>query len=220
MGIIESYKLQEIAAIEDDKERENALARLKSHQDVGLCLGSQISQVMAMAVPNDFDHYIKDVLRFKYYERCMDDGVILFNDKKRLKEVLGLLRIKAAEVGLRFNENKTRVMKLTHGFTFLKVHYHIDRRGKTVKQLDHDNVVRERRRLKKLKPKFENGETTLDRVHASIQSWAAHAKVANTYATEKSMMKLYDKLFGGYKMTQKYFKAHPDEKRRKKVTRF
>jgi hypothetical protein len=46
---------------------------------------------------------------------------------------------------------------------------------------------------------------TLDDVYNSMQSWLDHAKIANSYTTVKNMLKLYDDLFDGYKITDKYF---------------
>ena len=218
--IIESYQLSEIGRITNGEEKEAALCKLKKHQGIGICLGSQISQVMAMGVLNDFDHYIKDVLRMKYYERCMDDGVIILNDKNRLHEIMELLKMKALDVGLSFNAAKTQVVKLSRGFTFLKVKYRIDKNGKTLKRLTHDGIVRERRRLKKFPAKIGENKMNLDDAYNSMQSWNSHAKIAQSYTTAKHMFQLYDELLGGYKMTQKYFKRHPEERRRKKVTRF
>ena len=62
---------------------------------------------------------------------------------------------------------------------------------------------------------------SLDDVYNNMQSWLAHSKVAkNNYHSVKSMMKLYDELFGGYKITKKYFKEHPEEIRKKKLVDF
>ena len=49
----------------------------------GLGLGSQISQLVALAVLDDLDHYIKEVLRIKHYIRYMDD-FILWDDEKEI----------------------------------------------------------------------------------------------------------------------------------------
>lgn len=123
IGIIESYKLCDIKTIKLPDKRDEALKRLREHKDKGICLGSQISQIMAVAVPNDFDHFVKDKLRIKYYERYMDDGVIILDDKKRLQEIKELLSIVAQKYGLSFNAKKTRVVKISKGFTSLKVKY-------------------------------------------------------------------------------------------------
>lgn len=219
IGIIESYKLRNIATIDDEEQRNKALERLHNHKDVGICLGSQISQIMAVAVPNEFDHYIKDVLKLKYYERYMDDGIIILNDKEKLLQLKSELSELAKKYGLRFNDKKTYVVKLTKGFTFLKIKYHINAEGKTVKRLVRSGIVRERRKLKKFKNKVEHNEMSLDDVYNNIQSWNAHSKIAKCYTTSKNMFGLYNKYFNGYKMTQKYFKDNPNVVRRRKVIR-
>lgn len=84
--------------------------------DVGLGLGSQVSQIAALALPNKIDHYIKDVLRMKYYERYMDDGCIICESKERLRVCLRELRRLCAEHGIRLNEKKTQIIKLTGAF--------------------------------------------------------------------------------------------------------
>ena len=61
-----------------------------------------------------------------------------------------------------------------------------------------------RRKLKKFKRLFDKGNMSLDDVYASIQSWLEHSRIAKSYKTRKRMLKLYDELFGGYKITRKY----------------
>jgi len=220
IGIIESYKLKDISSIEDPDIRAEKLKLLREHKDVGICLGSQISQIMAVAVPNDFDHYIKDVLGFQFYERYMDDGVIIFNDKSVLLKLKDELAELAKKYGLHFNMKKTRVVKLTKGFTFLKIQYKVFRdNNKTLKKLVRAGIVRERRKLHKFEPKVSKGEMSLDDVYANMQSWNAHSRFAQCYTTTKAMFRLYDKLYGGYRMTRKYYNKHPQIMRRKKVTK-
>lgn len=218
IGIIESYKLPAIKKIKNQEDRERALERLHNHEYVGICLGSQISQIMAVAVPNDFDHYIKDVLGCKYYVRHMDDGIILSDNKEDLIRIKKLLEKKLKEIGLTFNAKKTMIVNLTKGVTFLKVKYHL-MNGKTVKRLVRSGIVRERRKLKKFKPMVENHHMTLDDVYSNMQSWISHSKIAKCYQTTKNMIKLYNKLYGGYKITKAYYKANPTIKRKKKVVR-
>lgn len=219
IGIIESYKLRSIKSIDLPEKRETALKRLYNHQEKGICLGSQISQIMAVAIPNEFDHYIKDKLKIKYYERYMDDGVIILNDKKRLLDIKDELSEVAKKYGLNFNHKKTLIVKASKGFTFLKIKYHINAKGQTVKRLVRSGIVRERKRLKKFREKVSDNKMTLQDVYNNMQSWNAHAKLAKCFLTTKTMFNLYDNYFGGYKMTRKYYRNHPNEKRRKKVVR-
>lgn len=219
IGIIESYKLRSIKTIESTKQREAAMEKLYSHKEKGICLGSQISQIMAVAVPNEFDHFIKDRLRIKYYERYMDDGVIILNDKKRLQEIRDILFKVSQKYGLVFNTKKTCITKVSKGFTFLKIKYHINKKGRTVKRLVRSGIVRERRKLQKFKIKVQTGEMSLKDVYNNIQSWNAHSKLAKCFRTTKTIFKMYDDYFGGYLITRRYFKNNPNIKRKNKVVR-
>lgn len=218
MGIIESYQLETIKSIKDPGLREKELKSLLAHEKVGICLGSQISQIMAILVPNDFDHFIKDKLGLKYYIRHMDDGVILLNNKEELVRIKELLKEEAAKYGLTLHPKKTRIVKLTKGFTFLKVRYHASH-GKTIKTLARSGIVRMRRKMKKFTRKIWKTRLKPDDVYASVQSWAAHAKAAQSYYVVKNMMRLYNELFDGYRITCHYWKTHKGLKRKRKVLR-
>lgn len=133
----------------------------------------------------------------------MDDGIILFNDKKALKKLYSRMKTVCESLGLTFNSKKTRIVKMTKGITFMKIKYKIvgDR---LVKKLSRSSIVRMRRKLKKFRKLVDNGKMKLDDVYNSIQSWVAHSKRAMSYKTRNEMLELYDKLFDGYKMTKRY----------------
>lgn len=61
-----------------------------------------------------------------------------------------------------------------------------------------------RRKLKKFRRLVDIGRISLDDVYNSIQSWLAHSKIALSYRTKKSMLKLYNELFNGYRITKKW----------------
>ena len=141
MNIICSYQEPEIMEIQDKREREEKLRILHSFQGKGICLGSQISQVMALSVPSKLDHFIKDKMRVKHYIRYMDDGVIFSNDKEFLHELRAKMREVATELGLTFNERKTRVVRISRGFTFMKVRYWVTSEGKVIKKLTRSGIT-------------------------------------------------------------------------------
>lgn len=218
MGIIESYKLKDIMMIATRSTRERELQRLKNHGYKGICLGSQISQVMAVTAPDGLDHFIKDKLRMKYYIRHMDDGIILHNSKKELQRVKKEIAAYLESVGLELHAGKSYIAKVTHGFTFLKIKYcfHGDR---TVKRLTRSGTVRERRKLNKFQGRIAAGRMCIDDVYNNIQSWNSHATQAKSFRTRKSMFAIYDAKFGGYRITRKYYREHPDAIRKRKVVR-
>lgn len=197
MEIIKNPLRGKARKLVDRKEAKRRLKELTEDRACGICLGSEESQDMALIVPNDIDHYIKDVARVKLYSRYMDDGVLFAKTKEELQDIYEAMKQIADGLGLRFNEKKTRIAKARKGFTFMKVKYRVTKTGKIVKRLTRKGIIRMRRKLKKFKRKMDRGEITIRNVYDSFQSWRAHAKVADSYRTVKNMTKLYIKLFGG-----------------------
>lgn len=204
MAIIKSYQEPEIMKERNVEIREKKLYELNHYMSHGICLGSQISQIMALAVPNKLDHYIKDKRGVKYYVRYMDDGVILSNDKQFLHNLYQEMKLICNDLGLTFNERKTKIVKMSRGFVFLKVRYRVTQNGKVLKTLTRAGIVRMRRKLKKFRKQVDIGRMTYDDVFNSFQSWLSHSKIAMAYNTKRSMLKLYNELFDGYKVTKKY----------------
>lgn len=204
MAIIKSYQSPHLELIPNKTERDFQLQQLKDNKLKGICLGSQISQIMALVVPNKLDHFVKDKMMVKHYIRYMDDGIILHNDKKYLKELYESMKKVCDELGLTFNEKKTKIVKISRGFVFLKVRYRVTNDGYILKTLTKPGIVRMRRKLKKFRKLVDKGEMNLDDVFNSVQSWLAHSKVAKSYRTRRNMLKLYNDLFDGYRITKKY----------------
>jgi hypothetical protein len=161
----------------------------------GLGLGSQISQLLAPAVASYIDHFVKEVLRIKGYGRYMDDFYLIHEDKEYLKYCKEEIRKKCAELGMTLNERKTQIVKLTHGFTFLKVRFYITDTGKIIRKIHPASVTRERRKLKKFQLKWLEGKMTRRDVWNSLQSWCSHAARFMAHHTVNNMVTLYAQLF-------------------------
>lgn len=204
MAVIKSYEKATIHCIKDDLLREERLRELNANRSKGICLGSQVSQIMALAAPNKLDHFIKDICGVKRYIRYMDDGVVLSDSKSFLHNLLDAMKKLCDTLGLNFNSKKTKIVKVSRGFVFMKVRYRVTSTGKIVRTLTRAGIVRMRRKLKKFRKMVTDGKITLDDVYNSMQSWLAHASVALSYHTKQSMLKLYNQLFNGYKITKKW----------------
>lgn len=204
MAIIKSYEKATIQCIKDESLKSEKLRTLNNNLSKGICLGSQVSQVMALSAPNKLDHFIKDICGIKYYIRYMDDGVIFSKSKAFLHDLLEKMRHICDTLGLVFNSKKTRIVKISRGFVFMKVRYRISPTGKIIRTLTRAGIVRMRRKLKKFRRLVSEKKITLDDVYNSMQSWLAHSKVALSYHTKQSMLKLYNQLFNGYKITKKW----------------
>ncbi len=158
----------------------------------GLGIGSQISQVCGIYYPTPIDTYFKVVKGCKYYARYMDDTYIIHQDKEYLKELLKDYIRLSEELGLTVNLKKTQIVKLSRGFTFLKVKYNLLPDGTILRRLSRDNIVRERRRLKKF-----CGLMPVERIAQAYNSWRGTYKKFNSRRTIREMDRIYNNLYGG-----------------------
>lgn len=140
----------------------------------------------------------------KYYGRYMDDIYIIHEDKEYLKQLLKEIEQICDELGLFINAKKTQIIKLSKGFTFLKIKYSLTDTGKVVQRVSRDSVTRMRRKLKKLRIKLDQGEIGFEDVRCAYNSWRGSVAHYDSYTTLKNMDKLFDELFiepfieGGY----------------------
>lgn len=162
---------------------------------VGLGLGSQISQVLALASANRLDHYVKEVLRIRGYGRYMDDGYLIHPSKEYLQKCMRAIGAICDMLGITLNKKKTQVVKLSHGFTWLKVRFFLAPGGKIVKKIYRRSVTKMRQKLKSFHRRYMNGELTFDDVYSSWQSWKSYALKFNAYHTVQSMGALFTRLF-------------------------
>lgn len=125
----------------------------------------------------------------------MDDGYLIHPSKEYLKYCLVEIRKLCESLGIELNDKKTSIVKLSHGFTWLKVRFYIDENGRVIKKIYKKSVTRMRRKLKKLRKHVDDGKMTYMDAYCAYQSWRAYAMNFDAYNTIKSMDKLYNDLF-------------------------
>lgn len=161
---------------------------IESFKDPGIGLGSQVSQLLAISYLSEIDHYIKEKLRVSYYVRYSDDIVIIHHDKSFLQRTWSQIAEKLTELGLQLNP-KSNLQPLKHGVKFLKFRFVLTETGKVVRILDRQNIVRIRKRLRKLKNKIITGERQWHDMTNSFNSWKAHAELGNSHKHIRSIKK-------------------------------
>lgn len=179
----------------NDNLIEYAEKSIRSFGNVGLGLGSQTSQIVAVAYPNKLDHMIKEELKIKEYGRYMDDGILLHKSKKYLQYCLKKIENFCIKLGIKLNKKKTKIKKLEKGFTFLKRKFSLTETGAVIKRLCRTSITRMRRKLKKFKKKYDDNKMTLNAIKASFNSWLSYAYKTKSYKTRQSMIKLFYQLF-------------------------
>ncbi len=76
-------------------------------------------------------------------------SILFMKTRSNLKQLLKEIEQICDELGLFINAKKTQIIKLSKGFTFLKIKYSLTDTGKVVQRVSRDSVTRMRRKLKK-----------------------------------------------------------------------
>ena len=105
------------------------------------------------------------------------------------------------------NRKKTQIVKLSHGFTWLKIRFNLTKTGKVIKRIYKRSITRMRIKLKKLHRMWLEGKLAFEDVCITWQSWKAYAEKFNAYHAIKNMWELFTQLFykeGYYGLYQSY----------------
>lgn len=158
--------------------------------EVGIGLGSQVSQIMELALLDGIDHYIKEQLHIKAYVRYMDDLILIHRDKAYLRECLEKIREKLKKLGLEINERKTQIFKITQGVKFLGFRFILAETGEIKMRILPDKLTKEKRRLRK-QVKIADRKT----VDMWFMAWKAHASKAKSFYVIENMQRYYENLW-------------------------
>lgn len=164
--------------------------------DVGLGLGSEPNQILAVALPSPIDHWAEEMAGLEATGRYMDDSYYIDMSKDKLKLVLACIEILCDDLGITINKKKTRIVKLSRGFRFLKKRFYYGPTGKVVVRPSREAITRERRKLKAMRRMLDRGEITLRQINQSYQSWRGGMLRLDAHETVLSMDRLYKELFG------------------------
>ena len=125
----------------------------------------------------------------------MDDGYLIHPSKEYLQQCMEAIKLVCDELGIVLNQKKTQIVKIRHGFTFLKARFYLTESGKVVKKIYKRSVTKMRRKLKKLHKKLLDGKIEFPYIFAAMKSWSAYADRFDAYHTKRSMEMLFNKLF-------------------------
>lgn len=186
-SILKSYEIDTDGTMEDVY---NAVEDSggKNHLRKSMGIGAPLSQITGLIYPLAIDTYCKTVKGLKYYGAYADDRYVIYHDKGYLKQLLKEIEIEANKLGIHIHKDKTQIIKLSHGFTFLKTRYILTETGKLIKKIPKDVVTRQRRKIKKLSKKlsrkdFENW----------YKSWCGDKVKYNAYSTLRELDEVKEK---------------------------
>lgn len=158
-------------------------------------IGDQLSQIIGIYYPYHIDNYVKYVRGEKFYGRYMDDWYIMNPDRDVLLNLLANIKQIANELGIHINEKKTRIVKISSTYKFLQVKYSLCKDGKVIKRINPERVTAQRRKLKKLAVKVENGEIEYEHVENMFKSWMGSFYKLMSRKQRENLIELYERLF-------------------------
>ena len=162
----------------------------------GIGLGSQVSQLIQLAVLDDLDHYIKEKLCVKLYARYMDDFVLIHEDKDYLKRCLKKIVRFLKRQKLEISPKKTNIFPITQPIKFLGFSFRLTNSGKVTKRILPSNIKAQRRKIKKLYKRVLEGKMTIEKFEECYQSWRAFVKKTDSRGRMLKMDKFKNKLKG------------------------
>lgn len=158
-------------------------------------LGPEDSQILSLFYTNSIDHLIKDQLGYKFYERYVDDSVILGNSLKDLLQTRQILCDQYAQLGIQLNEKKTKIVPLKNGFEFCKTKYFLTDSGKVVMKPVHAAAGLARNKIRKLYSLLQRGDITPEQADQTYMSVRGSFTYRTAWHTIQNLDRLFYQLF-------------------------
>jgi len=126
------------------------ILRSQYSEETGFLPGSQLLQLVGIAVLNGLDHFIKEKLKIKHYIRYMDDFILVHEDKEYLAKCREKIEQELGKIGLSLHPTKTRLFPVSRRFKYVGFLFQLTHTGKVLMFVDPKIVKETRRRLKRL----------------------------------------------------------------------
>lgn len=148
-----------------------------SYGEVGLGLGSEMSQLLALANLNGMDHFIKEKLHAEAYVRYMDDGRAIFKTKEEARNALSKISEELEKRGLKASKKKTRISPLSQPIKFLGWRFILLPNGAIVLKPAKGKIKRQRNKLKRM---FAAG-VPIKNIRLALECMLSSLMLGNTY---------------------------------------
>lgn len=142
----------------------------------GLPIGNQTSQFFANVYLNPLDHFAMRELRPALYLRYVDDFVLFGDDKLDLGSMAERIRDFLHGLRLSPHDRKFRIYRCDEGVTLLGW-----RLLPGQARLARANVIRMRRRLRKMAVLYHAGRLRFEDVQRRVRAWIGHAAFGDTW---------------------------------------
>ena len=150
--------------------------------DKGVAIGGGMSHMSGNVYLNELDQYAKRELQLQKYIRCMDDIIVLMDDKEKLHETHHKLRdFLESRLLMRFN-HKTAIRPIECGVEF--VGYFIKPHSMRLRK---STSLHMKRRLKQVQDLYARWEMTFFEANETVQAYIAMMDKTDSEALRKKI---------------------------------
>ncbi len=163
----------------------NTILNNFDNERIGMPLGNMTSQFFANLYLNNFDKFVKNRLKMRYYIRYVDDFVILHSDKKVLEECKDKIGKYLMNLKLELHPEKSKIYPIYKGVSFLgfKTFYYY-------RLVRKRNVKLFLQRLKEFEEEYREGYLPRSILLEKLQGWFAYATWGNSYKLRKKLVSM------------------------------
>ena len=145
-------------------------------QGKGFPIGNMTSQFFGIMYLNELDHYIKEVLGIKYYERYMDDGILIHHDKDYLKYCFKKIEeLIQDKYKIQLNKNKSKIYSNKEEIEFLGFRF-ITKNNRIIVKVRNGTKKGFKRKMKKIDFLYTNNLIDYAKVQNIKASYLGHLK--------------------------------------------
>ena len=181
--------------VDDDWVREHVYKIIDSFDgDKGIGLGSQVSQLIQLAVLDDMDHLISEDPGVETYVRYSDDFVVMAKNKKTLLRILKTVRGHLSTLGLSLSDKKVQVFPIGQSFRFLGFQMRLADTGRVTWRILAKSVGTRKRKIRKQANLVKRGIMTIQQWEDSYAGWRAHAKKTDSRKSIHKMDRYFKRL--------------------------
>ncbi|MBI5894277.1 MAG: RNA-directed DNA polymerase [Deltaproteobacteria bacterium] len=148
----------------------------------GIPIGNLTSQFFANIYLNDLDHFIKEVLKCRYYIRYVDDIAILDDSKERLWDIKGAIEEYLEKERLKLHPKKCMVSPVSIGTDMLG--YRVFPAHRLLRK---DNSMGFMEKMKNMSKLYQKDILHWKDINPSVQSWLGHASHADSYGLRREI---------------------------------
>ena len=188
----------------------------------GISFASSLSPILGNMLLDGLQSYIYDGLypqgNVDYADgnmvRFADDIIVTAKTRESAEQIMALIRDFLSSRGLGFSQNKTYIVHITEGFSFLSWHFQQQNGALTVQPTD-GSVKKIERELENLIMNFKGTQRALiEKINDKLSGWAAYHRSTDAYMVFRHIDAVVEGLLV-LKMCQKYSRWHRETVLRK-----